>query len=530
MPKRTPMPEVVEGPAMAIRNPSNTRQYDYSFLSYFINRDGATLIGEYPTFNHKTNIDFICKCGIGRTRPFIYISEPNGINGALCDKCRLTRRNNIKQGIESAQPTEFTFPIIENPYYVLQTVEEANDRRRNTYDMVMACIKRDEAILTGKYESMCSDTMITFICKCGKPHIKRLNYIADKTGAICEKCAQPITFERATNTLLEQNPGKTMDDIHKEWVESAQATSIKKYGEIHYSKTEQSKENYKQAFLRKYGANHPMKVPAIKLKQINTCLKRYNVHTTLLVEKFREKALKTNVERYGYEYPIQSPQIAKKQNSSALMYKTYISPTGVIHRVQGYEPHALKDLFTTVSESDIITGCTSVPNINYIFNNKNRIYYPDIYIKSQNKLIEVKSTWTYISEIQQNNAKALACLNKGYQFEFWIYCQISRKKFIRKIITHSQSVIIELNKSNISHNSTRKYIRDYTFDSVNPSSKEPLKEQAKEQSKELLKEQPKEQPKEQSDKLPIELSEANIDSLLKNEMFIEKLSKLLKNT
>jgi hypothetical protein len=208
------------------------------------------------------------------------------------------------------------------------------------------------------------------------------------------------------------------------------------------------------------------------------------------------------------------------------MYKTYISPTGVIHRVQGYEPHALKDLFTTVSESDIITGCTSVPNINYIFNNKNRIYYPDIYIKSQNKLIEVKSTWTYISEIQQNNAKALACLNKGYQFEFWIYCQISRKKFIRKIITYSQSVTIELNKSNIPHNSIRKYIRDYTFDSVNPSSKEPLKEQAKEQSKELL----KEQPKEQSDKLPIELSEANIDSLLKNEMFIEKLSKLLKNT
>jgi hypothetical protein len=36
MPKRTPMPEVVEGPAMAIRNPSNTRQYDYSFLSYLL--------------------------------------------------------------------------------------------------------------------------------------------------------------------------------------------------------------------------------------------------------------------------------------------------------------------------------------------------------------------------------------------------------------------------------------------------------------------------------------------------------------
>jgi hypothetical protein len=42
-------------------------------------------------------------------------------------------------------------------------------------------------------------------------------------------------------------------------------------------------------------------------------------------------------------------------------------------------------------------------------------------VASINKIIEVKSTWTYNKDLEINTLKANACKNKGYKFEFWIY-------------------------------------------------------------------------------------------------------------
>jgi len=39
-----------------------------------------------------------------------------------------------------------------------------------------------------------------------------------------------------------------------------------------------------------------------------------------------------------------------------------------------------------------------MPEIWYEFEDKRRRYYPDIYIKSQNKIIEVKSDYTFYKE------------------------------------------------------------------------------------------------------------------------------------
>jgi hypothetical protein len=47
--------------------------------------------------------------------------------------------------------------------------------------------------------------------------------------------------------------------------------------------------------------------------------------------------------------------------------------------------------------------------------------FPDIYIKSLNKIIEVKSDYVYIKELQKNIIKKKACLYLGYNFEFWIF-------------------------------------------------------------------------------------------------------------
>ena len=49
------------------------------------------------------------------------------------------------------------------------------------------------------------------------------------------------------------------------------------------------------------------------------------------------------------------------------------------------------------------------------------IGYPDIYLISDNKIIEVKSEYTYKSAYSINIRKKQACLDLKISFEFWVY-------------------------------------------------------------------------------------------------------------
>ena len=54
-------------------------------------------------------------------------------------------------------------------------------------------------------------------------------------------------------------------------------------------------------------------------------------------------------------------------------------------------------------------------------NSKKHRHYVDIYIKYQNKCIEVKSIYTYKKYEYTNLLKKEAAEKMGYSFEFWIY-------------------------------------------------------------------------------------------------------------
>ena len=105
-------------------------------------------------------------------------------------------------------------------------------------------------------------------------------------------------------------------------------------------------------------------------------------------------------------------------------YKDYRMPSGNSIRVQGYEDRALDIIFKTYAESDVFVGVKRIHNeigkIRYTFNNVTHHYYPDIYIKSINTIIEVKSQWTFAAQKEKNLAKEQACLQQGFNFEFMI--------------------------------------------------------------------------------------------------------------
>ena len=48
-------------------------------------------------------------------------------------------------------------------------------------------------------------------------------------------------------------------------------------------------------------------------------------------------------------------------------------------------------------------------------------YYPDIFVKSENKIIEVKSTRTFELDRKKNLCKRDGCISKGYNFNFYIW-------------------------------------------------------------------------------------------------------------
>ncbi len=64
--------------------------------------------------------------------------------------------------------------------------------------------------------------------------------------------------------------------------------------------------------------------------------------------------------------------------------------------------------------------CKNIINARIVSKTKH-VYFPDIYIKSENKIIEVKSEWTMKLKRANLNEKAEATVKAGYTFEIWIY-------------------------------------------------------------------------------------------------------------
>ena len=154
----------------------------------------------------------------------------------------------------------------------------------------------------------------------------------------------------------------------------------------------------------------------------STMLNKYGV-----INSFQSKAIKRKIEatcmrRYGVPNGGAS--------TKALHYKDYTLPSGRVIRVQGYEDRALDILLTKYKEDDILYGPKEIHKkigiVKYKSARVERKYFPDFLILSENRIVEVKSTWTYDrkgkdKELRKiNELKRQACIDKGLNFEFMI--------------------------------------------------------------------------------------------------------------
>ncbi len=183
-----------------------------------------------------------------------------------------------------------------------------------------------------------------------------------------------------------------------------------------------NKNEKEKRIIEKYGQLNYKSSKIYKTMCINGVKNKYGVEHVSKLKSTVEKRRETTLQKYGVASTSQVPEIASKMTQSRFKQKEFIFPSGKIEKVQGYEPFALRDLLEkeNICENDIITGCKNVPTIWYNdINQVKRRHFVDIFIPSQNKCIEIKSSFT----VKKDNVfeKQKTAKNLGYLYEIWVY-------------------------------------------------------------------------------------------------------------
>ena len=370
--------------------------YDFKRLEKYCNENCVTLLEDYSIIFLTKNTFIIGNC--------IYKNCENEFDKKFCD-------------------LENTGAYCK---YCIKKV--ANERRRQT------CIKKygvdnitkrsgyKENIVSPKYNYIllndhCNKNNITL---CNNYENKKLNAHYLIQGYCCNNNCTNI-FNKKFYKLLNIN-SLCNSCIFIEAKEKRKNTNLLAIGCENYFQDEEIKDKIKQHNLKKYGVEHISQSEEIKEKVRETCLIKYGVEHQSYNKNTQNKITQTNLKKYGVEHLMKDPDYLENMLKKSYKFKEYVFPSGRIDQIQGYEHFALNELIINekIDESNIITGCKNVPEILYYDeNNIKRKHFVDIFISSQNRCIEVKSTWTFTKEnvlCKQKAAKKL-----GYKYEIWIY-------------------------------------------------------------------------------------------------------------
>lgn len=298
------------------------------------------------------------------------------------------------------------------------------NRLKYDYGMLMNICNEGDVTLSEDYKDkyITRDTRIIGKCiLCENTFNKSLNKLHKQRNFGCLDCAKKLKFDRIKNTMVEKY-GVEYAAQSEEFLNKMKSTTMEKYGVEHANQSEVVKEKIKKTNLERYGCEYGLQNTEVKEKKKQTNLEKYGADNPLKCPEIKEKSRKTCLDKYGVEYVSQNQEIYEKQNKNSYYLKDYILPSGRPIKIQGYEHFALDELLKSLNENEIVTGSKNVPEIWYNdINGKKRRHYVDIFIPSQNKCIEVKSTWTYKKNIDIVFLKQQAAKDLGYLYKIWIY-------------------------------------------------------------------------------------------------------------
>lgn len=241
-----------------------------------------------------------------------------------------------------------------------------------TKEILEEILKEGGATVLEVYAKYNQRMRVRFRCSCGIESSKRFEMLNLYRLPYCEECSKI------------------------KMVEKAKATCMKKYGVDNAGRDPEIIKKINATFKEKYGI-HPKKTQEVQDKWKATCLERFGGH------------------------PNQNKEVQAKSEASSYKFRDYMMPSGNIVKVQGYEHIALDELVQLYEEEDILVGRSNIPTIDYYINDIKHVYFPDFLIKSENKVIEIKSEWTIQLKRGNVEEKALATIKEGYKYEIWVY-------------------------------------------------------------------------------------------------------------
>ena len=382
------------------------KRYDDELLTTIIHRDTAILVGEYEKLNVGSIINFICNCGKPGTKKFRSLSNKGG---AFCKECAKVNGKN------KAETTNLEKFGSKNPFGSKLIQEKIKKEMKEKHGVEYASQRKDVSEKAKLTKNSRTDAEKL-------AELKKRQETTMKNLGVSNPSQSELIKKKKIETLMKNynatNPTKNLDIQLK-----IKNTVIKTYGTDNVSKVPQFIEKIKLAASLK--TDEEKQKTQEKTIQTNRLKYGKDHHSQGLTEeetaKRNVKREETCMERFNYRNPAQDPNILEKIHTSAKKYKDYIMPSGKIARVQGYEPFALTDLLKIYKEEDIRTSKKDIGSILYENNGIKRYYFPDILIPHENKLIEVKSKYTYNEDLEENTCKGNACKASGYLYEIWIY-------------------------------------------------------------------------------------------------------------
>jgi hypothetical protein len=351
-----------------------TKRFNLDFLNKICNEKNIELLQDYPDneLNSQKMIEFKCvACKEKTSKRFANIDKYN----ALCKNCsRYISKNRISYNIN----------------YLQNICKEKEIKLSKDYSN----------------EPLNSTTFIEFTCiKCNELTSKKFVFII-RYDAVCHACS---CFEQGNK---------------------AAKTTLLKYGVKNISQLNEIKNKKRETTIKNYGVHHNSQSQIIKNKKVETTFKNFGVRYPQQSQLVRNKSKQTCVNNYGVEHPTQNSEIAEQAFTNCYKPKHVMFPSGKEIKCQGYEPFALEELIkANTDENNIVTGCKNVPTIWYNDESgKQHRHYVDIFIPSQNKCIEVKSTWTIKNKNGNIFEKQKAAKEYGYNYEIWVYDSKGNKK------------------------------------------------------------------------------------------------------
>jgi hypothetical protein len=413
------------------------QKYNYEYLQQFCKDNNIELVDDYS--KDKITRDSIIQ-GKCKSDGCIGVFEKNFrllilING-YCNNC------SIDIGKEKKKKTCLNKFGVEYSLQNKEVREKGNDTIQKIYGVkyisqVPEIRNKAQTTMINRFgvshalqsKELIEKSQNTMINRFGVSHasqnedvkIKTKNTNLEKYGFPCASQNEDVK-DKIKNTNLEKY-GFHCALQNEDVKDKIKNTNLEKYGVEYATQNEDVKIKTKQTCLVNWGTEYYLQTDDKKIKSKETCLIKWGKEYYLQTDDKKIKSTATCLEKYGCEHPSQNIEVMDKMSKNAYKLKDYILPSGNIIKIQGYEHYALDELIQDgILEEDIINGCSNVPEIWYEDENtKNHRHYVDIFIPSQNRMVEVKSTWTAEKKKDNIFLKQEAGKKAGYLYEIWVY-------------------------------------------------------------------------------------------------------------